>query len=79
MYISVQTTGQSAIFLAAKLGHLRVVRFLLAYGAHCNLMDWVRLTSIHALSMTISLLLWYDTYSQELLLLMLLCKKVIQV
>ena len=56
MYISVQTTGQSAIFLAAKSGHLRVVRFLLAYGAHCDLMDWVRYTSVHALSMIILLL-----------------------
>ena len=57
MYIFVQTTGQSAIFFAAKVGHLRVVQFLLAYGAHCDVMDWVRLTSVHALSMTKSLLL----------------------
>jgi acid stress-induced BolA-like protein IbaG/YrbA len=48
--VSVQTTGQSAIYVAAKLGHSQVVRFLLAYGAHYDLMDWVRWKSVHALS-----------------------------
>ena len=76
--ISMQTTGQSAVYLAAKFGHVRVVRFLLAYGADPELMDWVKWKhygQFHALAVHVL----YDTCSQQLLLPVLPCKRVIQV
>ena len=42
LHACMQGTGQTALHFAAKCGHLRVTRFLLAYGAEADIQDNVR-------------------------------------